>query len=102
MHLTKESTLVNSHDATVANTDLWTAYFQQGWSRWFAPFGLGAQSPVSGVAEGAAARVAGFLTLVAAGPIARMFSSNDLAPAAREGTAPALIQKDEIREETAA
>jgi len=93
---------VNSHEATVANTDLWTAYFQQEWSRWFDPFGLGAQSPVSGVAEGAAARVAGFLTLVAAGPIARMFASNDFAPAAREASAPALIQKDDISTETAA
>ena len=93
---------MNAQEATLANADLWTAYFQQEWSRWLNPFGLGAQSPVSGLAEGTAARVAGFLTLVAAGPIARMFSSNAFAPVAREETAPALIQQDEVHEETAA
>jgi len=38
--------------------------------------GLGSGAPVTEIAEGTAARVAGFLTLVAAGPIAWLYTSN--------------------------
>jgi hypothetical protein len=63
-------------ESTIANTDLWSRYFQQQWSRWLNPLGVPAASPVAQVADGTAARVAGFLTLVAAGPIAWLYSSN--------------------------
>ncbi len=65
---------METHEApTVANADLWTRYFQDEWSFWLNPLGAGAGTPV---AEGTAARVAGFLTLVAAGPIAWLYNSN--------------------------
>jgi hypothetical protein len=60
---------------TVANADLWTRYFQDEWNRWLNPRAESG-APVSQVAEGTAARVAGFLTLVAAGPIAWLYSAN--------------------------
>ncbi len=63
-------------EATANNADLWTRYFQDQWSSFLNPFGVPAATPVSGVAEGTAARVAGFLTLVAAGPIAWMYNAN--------------------------
>ena len=59
-------------EATIANADLWTRYFQNEWARWLAPFG----EPAAQVAEGTGARVASFLTLVAAGPIAWMYNAN--------------------------
>ena len=65
-------------DATIANADIWTRYFQQQWSAWLNPLGVRAASPVAEVAEGTAARIATFLTLVAAGPIAWMYSANAL------------------------
>lgn len=67
--------------STVANTDLWSKYFQDEWSRFLNPFGVPAESPVNQIAEGTAARVASFLTLVAAGPIAWLYASNDSRPA---------------------
>lgn len=67
--------------STIANTDLWSKYFQDEWSRFLNPFGQPAESPVSQIAEGTAARVASFLTLVAAGPIAWLYASNDSRPA---------------------
>jgi hypothetical protein len=67
-----ENKHVSTQDSTIANADLWTRYFQNEWSRWLTP----ADSAVSAVAEGTAARVAGFLTLVAAGPIAWLYSAN--------------------------
>ena len=62
----------DQHDTTSANADLWSRYFQNEWARW-AP----ADSPVAEIAEGTAARVAGFLTLVAAGPIAWLYAANE-------------------------
>lgn len=59
---------ITAEEPTVANADLWTRYFQDQWNAW----GPGP----SAVAEGTAARVAGFLTLVAAGPIAWLYSAN--------------------------
>jgi hypothetical protein len=67
-----ESRNVTTQDSTVANADLWTRYFQNEWSRWIAP----SDTAVSAMAEGTAARVAGFLTLVAAGPIAWLYNAN--------------------------
>src|SRR4029079_16524788 len=58
-----------AEEPTVANADLWTKYFQDQWSAWL-------PAPSAAVAEGTAARVAGFLTLVAAGPIAWLYSAN--------------------------
>ena len=63
--------------STVANTDLWSKYFQDEWSRFLNPLGLPPASPVNQIAEGTAARVASFLTFVAAGPIAWLYTSND-------------------------
>lgn len=59
-------------EATVANTDIWARYFEQEWSRWLSPFG----PPSPEATQTTAARVAGFLTLVAAGPIAWMYAAN--------------------------
>ena len=58
--------------STIANADLWSRYFQNEWSRW-AP----SDSPMAEIAEGTAARVASFLTLVAAGPIAWLYMANE-------------------------
>jgi len=66
----------STQEATVLNADLWSRYFQNQWSSFLNPFGVPAQAPVSEMAEGTAARVAGFLTFVAAGPIAWMYSAN--------------------------
>ncbi len=64
---------MDPHDTTVRNADIWARYFEQLWQPWL---GLGAGAPVAEIAEGTAARVAGFLTLVAAGPIAWLYASN--------------------------
>jgi len=63
-------------DATVANASLWTQYFEQEWKRWLNPLGLPVADPVTQFAETTGARIASFLTLVAAGPIARLYSEN--------------------------
>ncbi|MEX2245257.1 MAG: hypothetical protein WEC75_01090 [Dehalococcoidia bacterium] len=60
-----------THEPTIANADLWSHYFRQEWGR-----GMGAGAPLSGFADGTAARVANFLTMVAAGPIAWLYSEN--------------------------
>jgi hypothetical protein len=65
---------LDPHETTVRNTDIWSRYFEQQWSRWLAP--LGRSAPVAEVTAGSAARVAGMLTLVAAGPIAWLYASN--------------------------
>lgn len=70
---------METHDSTVANADLWSRYFQNEWSRWLDPFGLATTAP-NPLAEATAARVAGFLTLVAAGPIAWLYQSNAAGP----------------------
>jgi hypothetical protein len=67
-----ERTEMTPQEATVANTDIWAHYFEKQWGRWLDPFGLATKE----VTQGNAARVAGFLTLVAAGPIAWMFAAN--------------------------
>jgi hypothetical protein len=70
-----EKTPVEPHETTVANADIWAQYFHDEWSRWLTPFGA-KPAPVSQVAHGTAARVASFLTLVAAGPIAWLYNTN--------------------------
>jgi hypothetical protein len=72
--MTLESTNVNPPETTVANADLWTKYFRQEWERWLPP--RTTESPLAAVAESTAAQVAGLLTLVAAGPIAWLYSAN--------------------------
>jgi hypothetical protein len=79
---------VTTHESTIANADLWSRYFQEQWSRWLNPLGVPAASPVAQVADGTAARVASLLTLVAAGPIAWLYSSNTPQPAAPSATTP--------------
>ena len=69
-----EDPALDTHDSTAANADLWARYFEQQWARWWNPLGVSATVPE--VAEGTAARVAGFLTLVAAAPIAWLFDTN--------------------------
>lgn len=88
------------HDATVANADLWAHYFREQWGRWL-PLGAPAASPMSQVAEGTAARVASFLTFVAAGPIAWLYATS---AAERGAVVTALPQRREaaVAEEAAA
>jgi hypothetical protein len=90
-----EATTLEAHDSTAANADLWTRYFEQQWARWWSP--LGPASAVPEVAEGTAARVAGFLTLVAAAPIAWLFNANAATLDAALRLAPATARhEDEV------
>lgn len=64
-------------EPTISNADLWAEYFRREWGRWLNPLGL----PASEVTAATGARVAGLLSLVAAGPIAWLYSSNaEIAP----------------------
>jgi hypothetical protein len=90
--MTMESQDVSTQDSTVANADLWTHYFRNEWSRWLAP----SDSAASAMAEGTAARVASLLTLVAAGPIAWLYSANS------PKVTPIRAEKAEAREGAAA
>ena len=65
---------MNAQDSTIANADLWSKYFQDQWS-WLTPRDRADDSVVR-MAAGNGARVANFLTLVAAGPIAWMYANN--------------------------
>ena len=65
-----------AQDSTIANADLWSRYFQEQWSQWWSPLSGATPAPVAEMADGTAARVANFLTLVAAGPIAWLYNSN--------------------------
>jgi len=64
---------VTQQDSTIANADLWSKYIQDQWSAWLRPF---AGPDAAQVAAGAGARIAGFLTLIAAGPIAWLYASS--------------------------
>lgn len=72
--------MTTAQESTIANTDIWSKYFRDQWSAFLNPLGVRADdpaaSPVAQMAEGTAARVAGFLTLVAAGPIAWLYRDN--------------------------
>ena len=61
-------------DPTVQTADMWAKYLKDQWRPWLAP--LGPQTPLSQIAEGTAARMAGFLALVVGGPIAWLYASN--------------------------
>jgi hypothetical protein len=63
---------VNQQESTIANADLWAKYFHEQWA-WLKP--LAGPDAVT-VAAGAGARIANFLTLVAAGPIAWMYTNS--------------------------
>ena len=67
---------MTTQDSTVANADLWARYFQDQWRAFLNPFGMPADSPVAQIAEGTAAQVANFVTIVAAGPIAWLYNTN--------------------------
>lgn len=58
--------------STIANADLWAKYFHDQWA-WLQPI-AGPDSVT--VAAGAGARIANFLTLVAAGPVAWMYANS--------------------------
>ena len=61
-------------DSTIANADLWSKYFQNQWS-WLSPSGR-QDDPMVQMAAGTGARVANFLTLVAAGPVAWLYANS--------------------------
>ena len=61
-------------ESTTANADLWSRYFADQWGRWLNP--LGDPSPITEIAQGTGAQVAGFLTMLAAGPIAWLYNAN--------------------------
>jgi hypothetical protein len=83
----QENGMSEQHESsTIANVDLWSRYFQNEWGRW-AP----QASPMAELAEGTAARVASFLTLVAAGPIAWLYAANEPRPAKISGE-PARVE----------
>jgi hypothetical protein len=68
--------MTTPHDPTIANTAIWSHYLTEQWGRWLAPLGGRADAPASQIVEGTAARVASFLTLVAAGPIAWLYATS--------------------------
>ena len=61
-------------ESTTANADLWSRYFADQWGRWLNP--LGEPSPITEIAQGTGAQVAGFLSMLAAGPIAWLYNAN--------------------------
>ena len=61
-------------ESTTANADLWSRYFADQWGRWLNP--LGDPSPITEIAQGTGAQVAGFLSILAAGPIAWLYNAN--------------------------
>ncbi len=77
--------------STIANADLWSRYFQNEWARW-AP----SDSPMAEIAEGTAARVASFLTFVAAGPIAWLYLANEPKVQKISGSAPKVEQARDL------
>jgi hypothetical protein len=89
-----EDIALDTHDSTAANADLWARYFEQQWARWWNPINGG--TPVPEVAEGTAARVAGFLTLVAAAPIAWLFDANAALLDAALAPAPVAMCEEDV------
>ena len=68
--------MTTPHEATIANAALWSHFLHEQWGRWLAPLGSQAEAPGTQIVEGTAARVASFLTLVAAGPIAWLYATS--------------------------
>ena len=69
-----EARVERQPEPTVQTADMWAKYFEEQWRPWLAP--LGPRTPLSQLAEGTAARVAGFLAVVVGGPIAWLYASN--------------------------
>lgn len=67
---------MDAPEPTAANADLWATYFRNEWGRWLSPFAGPSIAPVDEVAEGAAARVAGLLSLFAAPTIGWMYRNS--------------------------
>ena len=67
---------MKEHETTIANADLWSKYFQDEWSKMLNPFGRPPGSEITQIAEGTGARVANWFSLVTAGPIAWLYSTN--------------------------
>ena len=65
-----------NESSTIANTDLWSAYFRDEWARFLRPTGRDAASPLAQIADGAAAQVATWFTIAAAGPLAWIYAAN--------------------------
>ena len=63
---------MTTQESTVANADLWGKYFEDQY-RWLTPI---AGPDATRVAAANGARVANFLTLVAAGPIAWLYNNS--------------------------
>ena len=68
--------MTTPHEATIANAAIWSHYLHQQWGRWLAPLDRRAETPGAQIVEETAARVASFLTLVAAGPIAWLYATS--------------------------
>jgi len=69
-----EERVERNPDPTIQTADMWAKYLKDQWRPWLEP--LGPQTPLSQIAEGTAARMAGFLALVVGGPIAWLYASN--------------------------
>jgi hypothetical protein len=66
-----------AQESTIANADLWSKYFQDQWGPLFGRRDASAElEPVAQFAAGTGARVANFLTLVAAGPVAWLYANS--------------------------
>ena len=63
---------VSHEQTTIANADLWSHYFTREWSRWLDPLGLSTPARRQ-LAQGTGARIAGLLSLTAAGPLAWLY-----------------------------
>lgn len=61
-------------EPTVQTADMWAKYLEEQWRPWLAP--LGPETPLSQLAQGTAARVAGLLAVVVGGPIGWLYASN--------------------------
>jgi hypothetical protein len=89
---------MKEHETTIANADLWSKYFQDEWSKVLTPFGRPADSPLTKIAEGTGARVANWFSMVAAGPIAWLYSTNP-SPVASAAEEPAAVAADDLDHE---
>ena len=85
-------------ESTTANADLWSRYFADQWGRWLNP--QGEPSPITEIAQGTGAQVAGILTMLAAGPIAWLYNANAAVSGAR-GSRLEVVAKTESEPELA-
>jgi hypothetical protein len=80
-HMKTPDQTLQAPEPITDNADLWAKYFRDQW-------GAASGSPAAQIAEGTAARVANFVTFLAAGPIALLYGQN--APAVR---APSIAER---------